>query len=38
MSEHQPSEQTKQWYRNLQQGCVVDEDAHGNTDLRPRDR
>ena len=32
----QPSEQTQQWYRNLQQDYVVDKDATGRSYLRPR--
>ena len=32
----QPSEQTKQWYQNLQQEYVTVKDANGHTYLRPR--
>ncbi|HST72270.1 MULTISPECIES: hypothetical protein [Kocuria] len=31
-----PSEQTRQWYQNLQQDYVMDKDASGRTYLRPR--
>ncbi len=31
-----PSEQTRQWYENLQQEYVVEKDASGRTYLRPR--
>jgi hypothetical protein len=32
----QPSEQTRQWYQNLQQEYVTEKDASGRTYLRPR--
>ncbi|MFI7581472.1 hypothetical protein ACH9DO_04465 [Kocuria sp. M1N1S27] len=32
----QPSEQTRQWYENLQQEYVTEKDASGRTYLRPR--
>lgn len=32
----QPSERTRQWYRNLQQDYVAVKDAEGRTYLRPR--
>ena len=32
----QPSEQTRQWYQNLQQEYVTVKDANGHTYLRPR--
>lgn len=34
----QPSEQTQQWYQDLQDEFVVEKDANGNTYLRPRHR
>jgi hypothetical protein len=34
----QPSEQTQQWYQDLQEEFVVEKDANGNTYLRPRPR
>ncbi|WP_344120529.1 hypothetical protein [Kocuria aegyptia] len=34
----QPSEQTRQWYHNLQQDYVMEKDASGRTYLRPRHR
>lgn len=34
----QPSEQTQQWYQDLQEEFVVEKDANGNTYLRPRQR
>lgn len=34
----QPSEQTQQWYQDLQEEFVVEKDANGNTYLRPRHR
>jgi hypothetical protein len=34
----QPSEQTRQWYQDLQQDYVMEKDGSGRTYLRPRHR
>lgn len=36
--QEEPSEETRQWYANLQEEFVVEKDANGNTYLRPRHR